>query len=83
VEVAAEAVTSLLLIAIGIEALGSTRAVLRDWPGMLPGLLLWRGVVILGFALVLAVVVQIVIRGKKELDGKPIQLDDEPVGESS
>lgn len=83
VEVAAESITSLLLIAIGIEALGSTRAVMRDWPGMLPGLLLWRGIVILGFTLVLALVVQLVLRGKKELDGKPLQLDDEPLSEGS
>lgn len=60
VEVAAEALTSLALIAARREPLGSERASLQDWPDIIASTLVWRvgGVII--FALVLAGVVQFV-----------------------
>jgi hypothetical protein len=54
--------TSLLLIAIGKEPLGSTRAEWHDWPAMAMGTLATRGSLILLWALLLAGIVQIVRR---------------------
>lgn len=55
---AAEALTSLALVAASREPLGSTRATLRDWPSMALSVVVSRTVVICVFALVLAAVVQ-------------------------
>lgn len=55
---AAEALTSLALIGVGREPLGSARATLRDWPYMAFSTVVTRTVVICLFALVLAAVVQ-------------------------
>lgn len=54
----AEAITSLVLVAVGREPLGSARATLRDWPSMAFNMVVTRTVVICLFALVLAAVVQ-------------------------
>jgi hypothetical protein len=59
-EAATEAVLSLLLIAIGMERLGSTRAVFADWSGIAFNILLWRVLVVLLYALLLAGIVQLV-----------------------
>ena len=55
---AAEALTSLALVAMSREPLGSTRATLGDWPSMAFSMIVTRTVVICLFALVLAAVVQ-------------------------
>lgn len=55
---AAEALTSLALIAMGREPLGSVRATLRDWPSMALSTIVTRTIVICAFAVVLAAVVQ-------------------------
>jgi len=59
VEATAEAVTSLLLIALGREPLGSARAALADWPGLVVDAYMWRVLWIGVFALLLAGVVQL------------------------
>ena len=62
IEWAGEMATSLLLIWIGKEPLGSTRAEWHDWPAMAMGTLATRGSLILIWALLLAGIVQIVRR---------------------
>jgi hypothetical protein len=57
-----EMVTSLLLIWIGREPMGSTRAEFHDWPSMAIGTFATRGVMILVWSLLLAGIVQIVRR---------------------
>jgi len=59
-EAVAEALTSLALIALHVEPLGSARATFADWPQMASGTLLWRVVAVVAFALLLAGVVQVV-----------------------
>ena len=61
-ECAGEMVTSLLLIWIGREPLGSARAEWHDWAGMAMGTLATRGLLILLWSLLLAGIVQIVRR---------------------
>ncbi len=61
-ECASEMVTSLLLIWIGREPLGSARAEWHDWAGMAMGTLATRGLLILLWSLLLAGIVQIVRR---------------------
>ena len=61
-ECASEMVTSLLLIWIGREPLGSARAEWHDWPSMAMGTLATRGLLILLWSLLLAGIVQIVRR---------------------
>jgi hypothetical protein len=61
-ECTSEMVTSLLLIWIGREPLGSARAEWHDWPGMAMGTLATRGLLILLWSLLLAGIVQIVRR---------------------
>jgi hypothetical protein len=61
-EAIGEIVTSLLLILIGREPMGSTRAELHDWPALAMGTIATRAVIILVWALLLAGIVQIVRR---------------------
>lgn len=58
VESATEAAASAILLAAGLERFGTDAAHWRDWPTMAFDALLWRTIVILSFALVLAAVVQ-------------------------
>jgi hypothetical protein len=59
VEVVAEVLTSLLLIAVGREQLGSENAArLGDWTTLAGMVLFWRAVLLIPFSLVLAGVVQ-------------------------
>jgi hypothetical protein len=58
IEAAAESVTSLGLIAIHREPLGSARATFADWPGIVGAIFTWRLSAIVVFALILAGVVQ-------------------------
>ena len=58
IEAAAESLTSLALIAIHREPLGSARATYADWPGIVGSIFSWRVSAIIVFALVLAAVVQ-------------------------
>ena len=59
-EVTAEVLVSLGLIAVGFERLGSRQAVFADWPGIALSTLLWRVLVIVLYAALLAGVVQLV-----------------------
>ena len=61
-EVAAESVTSLALIAVGREPVGSARAVWTDWFPMMLTTLWTRLLMIAGWALILAGVVWLVRR---------------------
>ena len=58
IESAAESLTSLGLIALHREPLGSARATFADWPGIVGSIFTWRVTAIVLFALVLAAVVQ-------------------------
>jgi len=58
VEAAVESLTSLGLIAIHREPLGSARATFADWPGIVGSIFTWRLTSIVVFAFVLAAVVQ-------------------------
>ncbi len=62
IEVAAEMVTSALLIAIGHEANGTVRAHWDDWIGMSLNALLIRGIAIIVWSAILAGSVQLVRR---------------------
>ena len=57
IEAAAESLTSLGLIAIHREPLGSARAIYADWPGIVGNIFTWRVSAIVVFAAVLAAVV--------------------------
>lgn len=59
-EVIAEVLVSLALLAAGLERLGSRQAVFGDWPGIALSTLLWRLLVIVLYATLLAGVVQLV-----------------------
>lgn len=59
IEAAAESLTSLGLIAIHREPLGSARATFADWPGIVASIFTWRIFSIVVFALVLAGVIQL------------------------
>ena len=59
IEAGAEMVTSALLIALGVERVGSTRAAWSDWLGLASTTLLWRAIAVAAFALVLSVIVQV------------------------
>jgi hypothetical protein len=61
-ECTGEMMTSLLLIWLGREPLGSARAEWHDWPAMAMGTLATRGLLILVWSLMLAGIVQIVRR---------------------
>jgi hypothetical protein len=58
IEAAAESLTSLALIALHREPLGSARATYADWPGIVGAIFTWRVSAIVVFALILALVVQ-------------------------
>lgn len=58
IEASTEAATSLLLIALHREPLGTARAALADWPGLARDLFVWRLLTIVGYTLLLAGVVQ-------------------------
>jgi hypothetical protein len=67
IEVAAEMATSALLIMLGREVNGTVRAHWDDWVGMTLNAILIRGLVIIGWGLILAGVVRLVQRvGVKE-----------------
>jgi hypothetical protein len=72
IEVAAEMATSALLIAIGREANGSVRAHFDDWPGMALNALLLRGLIFIGWGLILAGVVKLVQRAGVREDEDPV-----------
>jgi hypothetical protein len=57
IEAAAESLTSLGLIAIHREPLGSARAIYADWPGIVGNIFTWRVSAIVVFAAILAAVV--------------------------
>ena len=57
IEAAAESLTSLGLIALHREPLGSARAIYADWPGIVGNIFTWRVSAIVVFAAVLAAVV--------------------------
>jgi len=59
-EAIAESVTSLVLIALGGEAVGSARATFADWPAITASTFLWRLIAVLAYSAVLAGVVQLV-----------------------
>jgi hypothetical protein len=61
-ECTGEMMTSLLLIWLGREPIGSARAEWHDWPAMSMGTLATRGLLILVWSLMLAGIVQIVRR---------------------
>jgi hypothetical protein len=71
IEVAVEMVMSALLIAIGREANGSVRAHWDDWPGMALNALLLRGLIFIGWGLILAGVVKLVQRAGVHEDEDP------------
>jgi hypothetical protein len=62
IEVAAEMVTSAVLIALGHEAYGTVRAHWDDWVGMTLQALVIRGLAIVLWSLILAGVIQVVRR---------------------
>lgn len=59
-EAIAEALTSLGLIALHREPVGSARATFADWPALTASTFLWRLIAILAYAAVLAGVVQLI-----------------------
>jgi hypothetical protein len=71
IEVVAEMATSALLIALGREANGSVRAHWDDWPGMALNALLLRGLIFIGWGLILAGVVKLVQRAGVHEDEEP------------
>jgi hypothetical protein len=60
IEAIAESLTSLALIALHREPLGSARATFADWPAITFSTFLWRLIAVLAYAAVLAGVVQLV-----------------------
>src|SRR5690242_16790317 len=71
IEVAAEMATSALLIAVGKEANGTVRAHWDDWVGMSLNALLFRGLAIVVWGLILAGIVQLVRRTIVHEDAEP------------
>lgn len=59
-EVAAEAATSLVLIAVGREPTGTARAEFADWVPMMWNALWTRGLIVIGWSLILAGVIWVV-----------------------
>jgi hypothetical protein len=72
IEAAAESVTSLGLIALHREPLGSARATYADWPGIVGNIVTWRVPSIIVFAAILAAVVLMtrVTLGEEPAEGK-------------
>lgn len=60
IEAIAESLTSLALIAIHREPVGSARATFADWPALTASTFLWRSIAVLVYAAALAGVVQLV-----------------------
>lgn len=79
VEAAAESVTSALLIWLGREPYGSTRAEWSDWLGMATQTLWERGVTVSAWALLLAAIVWVVrrtiLREQPVEEDKPEELE--------
>jgi hypothetical protein len=71
IEVAAEMATSALLLTVGREANGTVRAHWDDWVGMGLNALLYRGLAIVLWGLILAGVVQLVRRTLVHEDEEP------------
>jgi hypothetical protein len=71
IEAEAESLTSLGLIAIHREPLGSARAIYADWPGIVGNIFTWRVSAIVVFAAILAAVVTMtrVTLGEDTRDG--------------
>ena len=63
--------TSALLIALGREANGTVRAHWDDWPGMALNALLLRGLIFIGWGLILAGVVKLLQRAGVHEDEEP------------
>ena len=63
-EVAGEMLASLLLIWLNREPNGTVRAHFDDWPGMMMRALLYRGLVVVFWSLILAGIVQLVRRSR-------------------
>ena len=75
VVVAAEAATSLLLIALGREPTGTARAVWSDWLPMILNALWTRMTIVCGWALILAAVIWIVrntILREEKIEEEPV-----------
>jgi hypothetical protein len=72
VEVAAEMAVSAILIAVGHEANGTVRAHWDDWVGLGINALLFRGLAIVLWTLLLGGVIQIVRRVVRE-DEEPVE----------
>lgn len=72
IEILSEMATSALLIALGREANGSVRAHWDDWPGMALNALLLRGLIFIGWGLILAGVVKLVQRAGVHEDEDPV-----------
>jgi hypothetical protein len=81
VEVAAEMATSLVLIWLRREPIGSARAEWGDWPGMVGTTLVTRLVTVGGWALILAGVVWIVRR--TVLRDERVEEDPEPTEDTA
>jgi hypothetical protein len=79
IEVATEMATSALLLALGREANGTVRAHWDDWVGMGLNALLYRGLAIVVWGLILAGVVQLVRRTIVHEDDEPDELPAKPV----
>ncbi|HEV8499482.1 MAG TPA: hypothetical protein VGQ56_21565 [Gemmatimonadaceae bacterium] len=73
IEVAAEMATSALLLTVGREANGTVRAHWDDWVGMGLNALLYRGLAIVLWGLILAGVVQLVRRTLVHEDEEPTE----------
>jgi hypothetical protein len=71
IEVVAEMAMSALLISLGREANGSVRAHWDDWPGMALNALLLRGLIFIGWGLILAGVVKLLQRAGVHEDEEP------------
>jgi hypothetical protein len=76
IEVAAEMATSALLLTVGREANGTVRAHWDDWVGMGLNALLYRGLAIVLWGLILAGVVQLVRRTLVHEDEEPAEVPD-------
>lgn len=80
IEAAAEAATSLVLIAAQREPMGTARAEYQDWLGIASTLLVWRVLAVSLFALLLAGVVQFVryaLLRKDDRDSTAIAISEE------
>jgi len=79
IEVVTEMATSALLLALGREANGTVRAHWDDWVGMGLNALLFRGLAIVVWGLILAGVVQLVRRTIVHEDDEPDEVPAKPV----